>query len=111
MENDEVYERIRTLLIDEFEVPPEAISLSANTREDLKLDSLDHVDLVVELERFAGRRIESDELTTLKTVGDVVDLLRRYLADDSTSAVAATEVEDQSRHEPEVITQSGSDAD
>ena len=83
MEHNDLYQRIRALLIEEFEVPPEAISPDARTREDLGLDSLDHVDLVVELERFAGHRIESEELTALKTVADAVELLRSHLPDGS----------------------------
>jgi acyl carrier protein len=114
MEEDELYARIRDLLIKEFEVPPEAISREARTREDLELDSLDHVDLVVELERFAGRRIESDELTNLKTVGDAVDLLRAQLeaaAAERAAASGGNQGQTQPSDAASSVPQPGVDAD
>jgi len=77
--NDPVWQRVKDLLVTDFEVAPEQVLPAARTREDLGLDSLDHVDLVVELERFVGRRIETESLRKLKTVGDVVALLRGNL--------------------------------
>ncbi len=82
-EKDEVWKVISDILVGEFEVEPELVTRGAHMRDDLGLDSLDQVDLVVELERFAGQRIENDVLRTLSTVGDTVDLIRGLRADAS----------------------------
>ena len=50
MERDEVLERIRQHLATELEVDPGRIDADTRFREDLEADSLDLVELVVELE-------------------------------------------------------------
>lgn len=45
--------------------------------KDLGLDSLDLVDLVFEMEEEIGVQFEDDELTSLKTVQDLLDLIAK----------------------------------
>ena len=45
--------------------------------KDLGVDSLDLVDLVFELEEEIGVQFEDDELTSLKTVQDLLDLIAK----------------------------------
>lgn len=46
-----------------------------STFKDLGLDSIDLVDLVFQFEEELGIEFEDEELTSLKTVGDVVSLI------------------------------------
>lgn len=68
-------ERLRHVLMRTFEVRAADVVPSARLVDDLGLDSLDAVDLVVRLEQETGLAIGEDELRSLQTVQDVVDLL------------------------------------
>lgn len=54
-----------------------ALDDSVNIREGLGLDSVDVVGMVMQVERQLRIRLESEELTTIVTVGDLLDLLER----------------------------------
>jgi len=47
-----IEEKINNFLVEEFEVDPARISPSADLKEILELDSLDYIDLVVDLVTF-----------------------------------------------------------
>jgi acyl carrier protein len=75
MSSGPAWDRVSAFLSAEFEVPADAIRPEARLIEDLGLDSLDLVDMVVEMESTLGRRITNDELKAIRTVGGVVGLL------------------------------------
>jgi len=72
-----IEEVVKGILVEKFEVPASALVPGARLKEDLGLESLDFVDMVVEFECIVGRRIETEDLPGLKTLDDVVALLRR----------------------------------
>jgi acyl carrier protein len=78
----EIYERARLVL--EQVVPegalPDDISPETRLREDLNVVSLRVVDLVLGLEDAFRIFIEDGVIETLKTVGDVVALVKRKIA-------------------------------
>jgi acyl carrier protein len=80
MTKDEIYTRIRSTLVDNFEVPAERISLEAKLGDDLELDSIDAIDMAVQLQELTGARVDENELRKLRTVGDTVDLVARLVA-------------------------------
>ena len=55
-------------------VEPDKITLSA-TMKDIGIDSLDLVEVVLEVEEKLGVSFEDDELLSLKTIQNVVDLI------------------------------------
>ena len=73
---EEIYQRMRTALIDVFEIPGERISMDAHLSEDLDIDSIDAVDLIAELRELLPRKIDPEEFKRVTTVRDVVLLLR-----------------------------------
>ena len=85
MTNEEIYGRIRTTLIENFEIPAERISLDARLGDDLELDSIDAIDMAVQIQELTGARLEEDELRKLRTVGDTVELVARLIAAKATS--------------------------
>ena len=65
MSNEEIIERINGFLVDEFEVEESKISPEANLKETLDLDSLDYVDLVVEIENNFGFKVMPEDFNTI----------------------------------------------
>ena len=67
-----VFEKVRTILVDQLDVEEEKATLEASITEDLGADSLDVVDLVMSLEDEFGVEIPDDQVENIKTVGDIV---------------------------------------
>jgi len=75
MNKQDVFERIKEILVEEFEVDATAITPDSNLYSELELDSLDSVDLIVALENEFSFKIDrakdETELRELRTVTDV----------------------------------------
>jgi acyl carrier protein len=72
---EEVLERIRAHLSEELGIHASKIEEQSRFKEDLEADSLDLVELVVELEDAYGIRMPEDEAEKIKTVGQAVDFV------------------------------------
>ena len=75
LSREEVLGRIRSHLSDELGIDAAAIRDDSRFKEDLEADSLDLVELVMELEDGYGIRIAEDEAERIKTVGQAVDFV------------------------------------
>jgi acyl carrier protein len=75
----EVLERLRSVMVELFDVAPEAVQLDAHLIEDLQLDSIDAIDMAVRLQEMTGRQVLEEELRKVRTVADVVDFVCRHL--------------------------------
>lgn len=74
-----VYQEVTSLLVKLFEVDPAAITPEARLYEDLELDSIDAVDMIVQLQKKTGKKIKPEEFKAVRTVQDVVDAVARLL--------------------------------
>jgi len=72
---EEVYSKIKSVLMDEFEVEEDDISMEANLFTDLELDSLDAIDLMVTLDKELGIEIKTEEMQDMRTIKDVCDFV------------------------------------
>jgi acyl carrier protein len=81
MTREEVLARIRDHLAEELEVDPGRIGESTRFREDLEADSLDLVELVVELEDSYGVRIPDEQAAQIVTVGQAADFVAAHAAE------------------------------
>jgi acyl carrier protein len=75
MTQDEIFNKTKQILVDEFEVDESAITKEANLFTDLELDSLDAIDLMVTLDKELGVEGETEQMTDLRTVQDVCDFI------------------------------------
>ena len=72
---DVVFVSLKDLLISEFNLEPDSISLEKRIDEDLQLDSLDMVGLVVNLRDSINGEIDPALFKNACTVQDLVDLV------------------------------------
>ncbi|MFT3921049.1 MAG: acyl carrier protein [Myxococcales bacterium] len=80
MNKEEIYARIRHTLESNFEIPAERITPEARLQEDLELDSIDAIDMAVQIQEMTNVRVDEEELKTLRTVNDTVELVVALLA-------------------------------
>jgi acyl carrier protein len=81
MTREEVLERIREHLATELEIDPARIDESTRFKEDLEADSLDLVELLVELEDRYGIRIPDEQAAKILTVGQAADFVAAHAAE------------------------------
>ena len=70
-----VAEGLREIMAARLGLPAEQLVPEARLVEDLGLDSLDAVELAISVERKFDIEVPEEELTKLKTVGDMVALV------------------------------------
>ncbi|MBB5320255.1 acyl carrier protein [Marinobacter oulmenensis] len=75
----DIFEHIAGLLTDLFELERDEIKPESNLYEDLDIDSIDAVDLVVELKQWTGKKIEPEAFKSVRTVQDVVEAVEPLL--------------------------------
>ncbi len=68
-----VFEKIRELICEQFVVDPEKITEETNFLQDLSADSLDFVELIMNIEdSFDLPEVGEEEIRAIQTVGDLV---------------------------------------
>ncbi len=75
MTNEEIIEKIASVLADEFEVDPTIITPDGLLMETLELDSLDLVDVVVLIEQNFGITLVGPDFIDIKTFQDFYNLI------------------------------------
>lgn len=75
MTKDDAFDLIANYFNEQFEIDRDKITLEANLFEDLKLDSIDALDMAGMLESELDIEVEEEELMAIRTVKDVVDFL------------------------------------
>ena len=79
---DQIYPRVLEVMDELFDIDPATVTPQSRLYEDLDIDSIDAVDLVVELKKITGKKLQPDDFKSVRTVQDVVDAVSRLLFDD-----------------------------
>ncbi len=79
MTKNELFQRIVKILKDSFEIEPVRITPEARLYDDLDIDSIDAVDLIVQLKPLLGRSLQPEAFKSVRTVQDIVDVVHRLL--------------------------------
>ena len=69
------FEEIKRIVVDKLQVDEKQVTEEASFIEDLGADSLDTVELVMDLEEHFGIEIPDEDAEKLKTVKDAVDYI------------------------------------
>lgn len=78
----QIFEELKHVLVETFEIDPAAIVPEAKLYDDLDLDSIDAVDLLVKLRPFVGNKsISPNDFKQVRTVGDLTAVLNRIIND------------------------------
>jgi acyl carrier protein len=68
-------ERVKQIIVERLDVEADEVTLEAAIKEDLGADSLDVVDLIMELEDEFSLTIEEEDAEKINTVGDIVNYI------------------------------------
>ncbi|HEU4963057.1 MAG TPA: acyl carrier protein [Bacilli bacterium] len=74
----DILERVKTIVVDRLGVEEGEIKLESSFKEDLGADSLDVVELVMELEDEFDLEISDEDAEKINTVGDVVTYISSH---------------------------------
>ena len=74
----DVYDRVKKIVIDRLGVEEAEVTLEANFKDDLGADSLDVVELVMELEDEFDLEISDEDAEKVTTVGEVVKYIESH---------------------------------
>ncbi len=79
MTREEIFDKVKSILAEELGVEAENIEMDSDFIDDLNADSLDIVDLVLDLENEFDITIPDEEAERIKTVGDAVEYIESSL--------------------------------
>ena len=80
MSND-VFERIKTIIVDQLGVDESKVIAEASFREHLEADSLDLVELIMAFEEEFGGEISDEQAQAITTVGEAVVYVEKNMTE------------------------------
>jgi len=77
LSKDKIEQHIHQVLIDLFEVDEAELVGSANLYDDLDIDSIDTIDLLIELKKEIGKNIDPAAFKNTRTIDDIVEVIHQ----------------------------------
>jgi len=79
LSNEDILARLKDVLHETFEIDPAKVTPEAHLFTDLELDSIDAIDLAIQVQDMTGARIKPEDFKNVRTVGDVVATVRALI--------------------------------
>lgn len=74
---DEIYAKIKEILVSDFEKEEADISLASRFQEDLDLDSIDAAEMIAKFREYLPKNVDASMFRDIKTIEDLVSLLAK----------------------------------
>ena len=79
MSSEEVFEKVKAIIVEQLGVTDTSVTMEASFIDDLGADSLDIVELIMALEEEFDTEIPDADAEKIVTVGDVVDYIKEHV--------------------------------
>ena len=79
MNTEEVFEKVKGIIVEQLGVSEASVTMDASFIDDLGADSLDIVELVMALEEEFDMEIPDTDAEKVVTVSDVVDYIKEHV--------------------------------
>lgn len=76
-----VFDRIKTIIVDQLGVDESKVTAEASFRENLEADSLDLVELIMAFEEEFGGEISDEQAQAITTVGEAVAYVEEHMSE------------------------------
>ncbi|MBC2883464.1 acyl carrier protein [Campylobacter sp. Marseille-Q3452] len=77
MKKEEIFEILKSALVQLFEIDEAKITLQTRIYEDLQIDSIDAIDLIDHIKRKTGYRLMPEDFKNVKTLEDIVSAVAK----------------------------------
>lgn len=77
-----ITKKVVNIIATQFNLNEKDIEMDTSFKDDLNADSLDLVELIMALEDEFGLEVEDEDVDDIKTVGDVIDSIRKLIDED-----------------------------
>lgn len=78
-----IFEHVASTLAELFDIDRADIKLQSHLGDDLDIDSIDAIDLIVELKKFVGKKISPEDFKSVRTVEDIVNAVSELMQKDA----------------------------
>ncbi|MCL4309479.1 MAG: acyl carrier protein [Thermoleophilia bacterium] len=75
MTKEEIFDQLKEMLVEQLGVDEADITMKASFQDDLDADSLDLVEVIMEMEDKFSVKISDEEAEKIRTVGEAVDFV------------------------------------
>lgn len=74
-------ETVKRIIAEQMDVDPETITEDTSLVDDLKADSIDAAEMIINIESELDLRIPDEAIMNVRTVGDILNYLTKQMAD------------------------------
>jgi len=78
MSEEEIFQKLKTIVVDQLGVNEENVTMEATFVDDLAADSLDIVELIMNIEEEFDLEIPDNDTEKIVTIGDVVKYIEEH---------------------------------
>lgn len=81
LDEAQIYDILKITLTELFEIEPARIHKDANLYEDLEIDSIDAIDLLDQIKRQTGYKLQAEDFRNVRTIDDIIAAVSKLYQD------------------------------